>query len=59
MEEVARATNRKVDAGTRPQVVNAAREIWMQARAASDIAEKPGAAWRLSWQGRGQRTEAR
>ena len=38
MEEVARATNRKVDAGTRPQVVNAAREIWMQARAA----------WRLS-----------
>ena len=40
MEEVARATNRKVDAGTRPQVVNAAREIWMQARAASDIAEK-------------------
>ena len=39
MEEVARATNRKVDAGTRPQV-NAAREIWMQARAASDIAEK-------------------
>ena len=40
MEEVARATNRKVDAGTRPQVVNAAREIWMQARAASDIAQK-------------------
>ena len=36
----AEAQNRKVDAGTRPQVVNAAREIWMQARAASDIAEK-------------------
>ena len=40
MEEVAQATNRKVDAGTRPQVVNAAREMWMQAQAASDIAEK-------------------
>ena len=40
LREVAAAQNRKVDAGTRPQVVNAAREIWMQARAASDIAEK-------------------
>ena len=40
LREVAEAQNRKVDAGTRPQVVNAAREIWMQARAASDIAEK-------------------
>ncbi len=40
METVANATNRKVDAGTRTQIVSAARDLWEQAKAASTIARK-------------------
>lgn len=40
MEDVAAATNRKVDAGTRSQIINGAHDIWMQAQAASGIARK-------------------
>ncbi|MDE7396927.1 MAG: biotin/lipoyl-binding protein [Muribaculum sp.] len=40
MENAAGATNRKVDAGTRPQIVSAARDLWTQAKAASGIAAK-------------------
>ena len=40
MEEVAAAANKKVDAGTRVQIVQAAFEIYQQAKAASGIAKK-------------------
>lgn len=40
MEEVARAQNRKVDAGTRSQIVNAARDLVSQADAAVSITKK-------------------
>ncbi len=40
MENAAGATNRKVDAGTRPQIVSAAHDLWTQAKAASGIAAK-------------------
>lgn len=40
MEEVATANNRKVDAGTRSQIINTARDMWMQAKAASGITRK-------------------
>ncbi len=40
MEDVAAAANRKVDAGTRVQIVNAARDVWQQAQAATGIARK-------------------
>ncbi len=40
MEQVARATERKVDAGTRSQIIQSAKDIWQQAQAASGIAEK-------------------
>lgn len=40
MEQVARAGNEKVDAGTRVQIINSARDVWSQAQAARDIAEK-------------------
>lgn len=40
MESAAEATNAKVDAGTRPQIIEAAREVWMQAQAAATIARK-------------------
>ncbi|MCM1369247.1 MAG: efflux RND transporter periplasmic adaptor subunit [Candidatus Amulumruptor caecigallinarius] len=40
MEEVARAADRKVDAGTRPQLVGAAESVWQQAQAATGIAKK-------------------
>ncbi|MDE7343901.1 MAG: biotin/lipoyl-binding protein, partial [Muribaculaceae bacterium] len=40
MEDVAAATNRKVDAGTRTQIISAARDLWTQAQAASGITEK-------------------
>lgn len=40
MENAARATDRKVDAGTRTQVVEAARDLWVQAEAALSIAKK-------------------
>lgn len=39
MENVAQAGQRKVDAGTRKQVVQAAYDIWQQAEAAANIAE--------------------
>lgn len=37
---VAEATNRKVDAGTRRQIINAAHDMWMQAQAAEGITKK-------------------
>lgn len=40
MEEVANATKEKVDAGTRVQIIAGARDIWNQAKAASEIARK-------------------
>lgn len=40
MEEVARAQNRKVDAGTRSQIIQAAYDLLQQAKAAETIAEK-------------------
>ncbi|MDE6340440.1 MAG: biotin/lipoyl-binding protein, partial [Muribaculaceae bacterium] len=40
MESAAQAANAKVDAGTRPQIVQAAKELWVQAQAASGITKK-------------------
>lgn len=40
LEEVAVAGNRKVDAGTRSQIISAAKDLWTQAKAASGIAGK-------------------
>lgn len=40
MEKVAMATNAKVDAGTRSQMIQAAEDVWHQAQAASEIARK-------------------
>lgn len=40
MENVSKATNRKVDAGTRKQIINSARDVMNQAAAASGIAKK-------------------
>ena len=40
MEDASKATNRKVDAGTRKQIINAARDVMNQAAAASGIAKK-------------------
>ena len=40
MEQVASATNKKVDSGTRDKIIDAAREVWQQAVAASSIAQK-------------------
>ncbi len=40
METAAQAANRKVDAGTRSQIINAARDLWTQAKAASGITKK-------------------
>ena len=40
MEQAAKATDRKVDSGTRKQVVETARDVWAQAEAALSIARK-------------------
>lgn len=40
MENAANATNRKVDAGTRSQIIAGAQDIWRQAQAATGIARK-------------------
>lgn len=40
MEDVASAANRKVDAGTRSQIIASARDVWRQAQAAAEIAGK-------------------
>lgn len=40
MKEATAAQNRKVDAGTRVQIVQAANDLWQQAKAARSIAEK-------------------
>lgn len=40
MEHVAQATNAKVDAGTRTQMIQAAEDVWRQAQAATGIAQK-------------------
>ncbi len=40
MQEAASATNRKVDSGTRTQIIAAARDLWTQAKAATGITRK-------------------
>lgn len=40
MENVARQQNRKVDAGTRKQILDGAYNLWQQAKAAEDITKK-------------------
>lgn len=40
MKTVAQATNRKVDAGTRSQIISAAKDLWIQAQAATGITKK-------------------
>ncbi|MDE5552726.1 MAG: HlyD family efflux transporter periplasmic adaptor subunit [Muribaculaceae bacterium] len=40
METVASATSAKVDAGTRIQIINAAKDLWTQAQAATNITRK-------------------
>lgn len=40
MENVAQATSAKVDAGTRVQIINSARDLWTQASAAAEITRK-------------------
>lgn len=40
MANVAKATNRKVDAGTRTQIISAVRDLWTQAQAAAGITKK-------------------
>jgi len=40
MVEAAEAMNRKVDAGTRTQIIQAAYQMWQQAKAAADITQK-------------------
>lgn len=40
MEDAASALNKKVDSGTRPQIVQSALEVWKQAKAAEEIAAK-------------------
>lgn len=40
MEDVAKAADAKVDAGTRSQIIASAKDVWTQAQAASGIAEK-------------------
>ncbi|MDE6130607.1 MAG: efflux RND transporter periplasmic adaptor subunit [Muribaculaceae bacterium] len=40
MQEVAQAQNRKVDAGTRRQIIQSAYDIWQQAKAAVEITGK-------------------
>lgn len=40
MEDAAKATNRKVDTGTRSQIIASAKDLWIQAQAASEITRK-------------------
>ncbi len=40
MEEAAKAADKKVDAGTRPQIIESAHDLWKQAQAAAAIAKK-------------------
>ncbi len=40
MKQAAAATNRKVDAGTRTQIISAAKDLWVQAQAAAGITKK-------------------
>lgn len=40
MEQAASATDKKVDAGTRSQIISAARDLWTQAQAAAGITKK-------------------
>ncbi|MCM1153633.1 MAG: HlyD family efflux transporter periplasmic adaptor subunit [Muribaculum sp.] len=40
MEDMAAATNRKVDSGTRSQIIASAKDVWQQAQAATGIAKK-------------------
>lgn len=40
MTTVAKAQNRKVDAGARTQIIQSARDLWLQAQAAREIAQK-------------------
>lgn len=40
MQQAANATDKKVDAGTRSQIISAARDLWTQAQAAAGITKK-------------------
>lgn len=40
MEQAAQATNRKVDSGTRSQIISSAKDLWTQAQAATSITQK-------------------
>ncbi len=40
MENAAQAANEKVDAGTRPQIIAGARDLWLQAQTAAGITKK-------------------
>lgn len=40
MEAAANAANAKIDAGTRPQIIESARDVWRQAQAAAGITKK-------------------
>ncbi|MDE6218214.1 MAG: biotin/lipoyl-binding protein, partial [Muribaculaceae bacterium] len=40
MEDMASAANAKVDAGTRSQIIESARDLWVQSQAASEITRK-------------------
>ena len=47
MESVQKATQRKVDGGTRPQIIASAKDMWHQAIVAAEIAEKTAAGMEL------------
>lgn len=49
MEQAASAANKKVDAGTRQQIISGARDLWIQAQAASGIAKRPMRECRISF----------
>ena len=50
MESVQKATQCKVDGGTRPQITASAKDMWHQAMAAAEIAEKQPPEWNCSIQ---------
>ena len=50
MESAQKATQRKVDGGARPQIMAFAKDMWHQAMAAAEIAEKTVAEWNCSIQ---------
>ena len=50
MESAQMATQCKVDGGTRPQITASAKDMWHQAMAAAEIAEKQPPEWNCSIQ---------